>query len=148
MDTFQFKPDAVTPIGPGDVPTVRFAEAATDNARIASQFGRAAAARGSKSRLLPGANERDYDRRQQAARSSRQRKSNARRQKSIRQQREALETLQAQIRVASGTTGASPALVENAQKALAAKVKKLQAQMPELSEQDAVEAIYTAASSL
>jgi hypothetical protein len=149
MDPFSFRPQhshpSVTEIGPGEVPTVRFAEGATENARIASMFGRAAASRGTKSPLTTGLNERDYDRRQQAARSSRQRKSNARRAKAMRQRDTALADLQAQIRVASGQTGASPALVDNARKALQAKVSKLQSEMPGLSDEDAVEAIYTAA---
>lgn len=63
------------------------------------------------------------------------------------QSQQALADLRAQIRVASGQTGASPAMVRNAQKALESKVEKLQKANPDmqLTDEQAVEILYRAA---
>lgn len=142
---FSFRPPKpAEPTEPAEVPTVQFPSGAEGH-RLASAFGRAA----TKGRApVPGLSERDYDRREQAARSSRQRKSNARRNKALRQRDTSLADLQAQIRVASGASGASEAMVANARRALEQKVEKIKAEIPGLSDEEAVEAIYAAAASL
>lgn len=92
-----------------------------------------------------GSAARNADRHDQRNRSRRQRKSNARRTRMEMQQAQVFETLRAQIRVASGQTSASPALVENARKALQAKVDRVLTANPGMTEEQAAEIVYTAA---
>lgn len=117
------------------------AKSRVDGARIASQFGRLK--NGHKSRHAEGGSaERDAERRLDARDRARSRKANARYQRRVRVQQTALADLQAQIRVAAGQTGASEAMVRNAQRALERRVADVMKANPQLTEEQAVEAIY------
>lgn len=121
------------------------AKSRVDGNRVAGQFGRLAKSRPASDY---GLTERNHERRIESADRSRNRKTNARYQRKVRAQQQSLQDLQAQIRVASGETSASPALVANARKALEAKVNKVMQEVPDLTEQEAVQAVYEYAAGL
>lgn len=120
------------------VPVVPFGDA------VAGQLGRLQ--QGHKGRHPSGpSNERNYYRQDDANRRKRQKKSNARRLRAHRDATVALETLRQQVRVAAGQTSASPAMVENARKALERKVAAVQRENPELTGEQAAEVVFRAA---
>lgn len=87
-------------------------------------------------------NERDYDRAQAVGRAKRAKKTNAKRSKAWREQVMSVETLAAQLRIATGgAPEASPALVANARKALQPKIAEMQGQFPGLSDDEAMDAM-------
>lgn len=129
----------------GVVPTTTFAKPKLGmEDAVAGQLGRLQ--QGHKGRHASGpSNERDYDRRTAIARRKRQKKSNGRRLRAHRDATAAIETLRQQIRVAAGQTSASPAMVENARKALERKVAAVQRENPELTGEQAAEVVFRAA---
>lgn len=118
-----------------------------DDASVNAQAGRLSP--GHKQKHLDGGSDlRRADRWEDRAAQRRSKKATRNRDRRVRSAETLRDTVLAQIRVASGKTDASPALVKNARKALQPRIDALRAEMPTITEDEALVGLEAAVAAL